>query len=73
MGNARFQRFVAVFTGILLAVAAVLAVTTGDEGLIGTALLVGALYAVYMVQFTKKEKARRAKQPQESKSPLLRR
>lgn len=73
MKSRGFRRFVAVFVGILLAVAAALAVITGDESFIGTALVVAALYAVYMVQFVRTEREYREKNPQQKESPLLRR
>ncbi len=60
----------AVFVGVLLALAAVFAVVTGDETFIGTALVVAALYAVYMVQFVRRE---REEKPKEKQSPLMKR
>ena len=60
----------AIFVGALLMLAAVFAVITGEEGFIGTALLVAALYAVYMVQFIRKEKEEK---PKEKQSPLMKR
>lgn len=72
MRSPGFQRFVAVFAGILLVLAAVMAVVTGDEGMILSALVFGALYAVYMSRFLKAEKERRDKNPSK-KSPLTRR
>lgn len=72
MQNVGFRRFVAVFVGILLVVAVVFCVVTGDESLIGTVLLLAALYAIYLTKLIKKEKKWKAKQP-ERKSPLLRR
>ena len=73
MKSQGFRRFVAVFVGILLVLAAVLAIVTGDESFIGTALIVAALYVVYMVQFIRKEKEYREKTMTEKKSPLMRR
>ena len=73
MKSQGFRRFVAVFVGILLVLAAVFAVVTGDETFIGTALVVAALYAVYMVQFVRKEKELREKNPKAKESPLMRR
>jgi uncharacterized membrane protein (UPF0136 family) len=72
MRSPGFQRFVAVFAGALLALAAVFAVVTGDEGMILSALAFGALYAFYMTRFIKAEKERRANTPAK-KSPLTRR
>ena len=72
MKNQGFRRFVAVFVGILLAFAAVAAVVTKDEAMIGTGLVVAALYAVYMVQFVRKEKELREQSPKQKKSPLIR-
>ena len=68
-----FRRFVAVFVGIILVLAAVMAVVTEDEKFIVTALLVAALYAFYMVQFVRLEKEYKEKQPKQAKSPLMRR
>ena len=68
-----FRRFVAIFVGLLLAAAIVLAAVTGDEGIVGTALLVGAMYAVYLVVFLRKEKEQQAAQAKKPDSPLLRR
>ncbi len=73
MKSRGFRRFVAVFVGVLLVLAAVLSVTTGDEAFVGTTLIVAALYAVYMVRFLRLEKERREKDPKQKKSPLLRR
>ncbi len=72
MQSVGFRRFVAVFVGILLIVAVVICIVTGDEALVGTVLLVAALYAFYLTKLIKKEKELKAKQP-EKKSPLLRR
>ena len=68
-----FRRFVAVFVGIILVLAAVMAVVTEDEKFIVTALLVAALYAFYMVQFVRLEKEYKEKQPKQAKSPLMKR
>ena len=68
-----FRRFVAVFVGIVLVAAAVMAVVTEDEKFIVTALLVAALYAFYMIQFVRLEKEYKEKQPKQTKSPLMRR
>ena len=70
MKSRGFRRFVAVFVGVLLVLAAVFAVVTGDETFIGTALVVAALYAVYMVQFVRRE---REEKPKEKQSPLMKR
>lgn len=70
MKSRGFRRFVAVFVGVLLVLAAVFAVVTGDETFIGTALVVAALYAVYMVQFVRREKEEK---PKEKQSPLMKR
>ncbi len=70
MKSRGFRRFVAVFVGVLLVLAAVFAVVTGDETFIGTALVVAALYAVYMVQFVRRE---RKEKPKEKQSPLMKR
>lgn len=77
MRSSGYQRFVAVFVGVLLALAVVMAAVTGDEGMIGTAAAVGGFYAVYMVLYLRKEKARREQQEKTGNkppdSPLLRR
>lgn len=73
MSGRGFRRFVAVFVGILLALAVGLAVVTSDESMIGTAAGVGLLYAIYLVQFIRKEKERGEMEKQRIESPLLRR
>ena len=73
MKSQGFRRFVAVFVGVVLVAAAVMAVVTEDEKFIVTALLVAALYAFYMIQFVRLEKEYKEKQPKQTKSPLMRR
>ena len=73
MKSQGFRRFVAVFVGIVLAAAAVMAVVTEDEKFIVTALIVAALYAFYMVNFVRLEKEYKEKQPKQTKSPLMKR
>lgn len=73
MKSQGFRRFVAVFVGIVLVAAAVMAILTKDETFIVTALLVAVLYAFYMVQFVRIEKELREKDPKQKVSPLLRR
>lgn len=73
MRNAGFQRFVAIFVGVMLAFGVTAAIITHDDGMIGTAIAVGGLYLVYLVLFFKKEKERREERPKEKVSPLLRR
>ena len=73
MKSQGFRRFVAVFVGIILVLAAVVAVVTGDEKFIVTALIVAALYVFYMVQFVRLEKEYKEKQPKQAKSPLMKR
>ena len=68
-----FRRFVAVFVGVLLAAAIVMSVVTGDEGMIASVIAVGLFYAVYLVQFFRKEKEQTGNQKEKNKSPLLRR
>ena len=68
-----FRRFVAVFVGIILILAAVMAVVTEDQTFIITALAVAALYVFYMVQFVRLEKEYKDKKPKQTKSPLMRR
>ncbi|MBQ1411067.1 MAG: hypothetical protein IIY94_07330 [Oscillospiraceae bacterium] len=53
--------------------AVTLAALTGDDGMIGTAAAVGLLYAVYLVQYVRKEKERGGKKQEKIESPLLRR
>lgn len=73
MRSAGFQRFVAGFAGLMLALGVVVAAVTGDESMIGTVAFAGALYVVYMVQFVRKEKERGEKKKEKPDSPLLRR
>ena len=73
MKSQGFRRFVAVFVGVVLVAAAVMAVVTEDEKFIVTALLVAALYVFYMVQFVRLEKEYKDKQPKQVKSPLMKR
>jgi membrane associated rhomboid family serine protease len=73
MRSPGYQRFVAVFVGVLLVLAAVMAAVTGDESMIGTTVAVGGFYAVYMVLFLRKEKERRKQKSKKADSPLLRR
>ena len=77
MNSPGFQRFVAGFVGAVLALAVGVAISTGSEEMIGTALAIGAFYAVYMILFLRKEKERRENQrnlgTKPPDSPLLRR
>lgn len=73
MRSAGFQRFVAGFAGTMLVLGVIVAALTGDESMIGTVAFAGALYAVYMVQFVRKEKERGEKKKEKADSPLLRR
>ena len=73
MRSPGYQRFVAVFVGVLLVLAAVMAAVTGDESMIGTTVAVGGFYAVYMILFLRKEKERRKQKSKKADSPLLRR
>ncbi len=73
MRSAGFQRFVAGFAGLMLVLGVIVAALTGDESMIGTVAFAGALYAVYMVQFVRKEKERGTKKKEKTDSPLLRR
>lgn len=72
MRGAGFQRFVAIFVGVLLGSAVIFAVVMKDESLILTAALVAVLYAIYLSVFFKREKERRSKSAAEKRSPLLR-
>ncbi len=73
MKSIGYRRFVAVFVGILLAIGVVCAVLTGDESLIGMCLAVGVFYAIYMIQFVRKEKELKESNPKARKSPLIKR
>ena len=73
MRSAGFQRCVAGFAGTMLVLGVIVAALTGDESMIGTVAFAGALYAVYMVQFVRKEKERGEKKKEKADSPLLRR
>ena len=73
MKSQGFRRFVAVFVGVVLVAAAVMAVVTEDEKFIVTALLVAALYVFYMIQFVRLEKEYKDKAPKQKQSPLMRR
>ncbi len=77
MRSPGFQRFVAIFVGILLVLDAVFAILLGDEGLLAPLLLLAGFYAIYMVFFLRKEKERKAQgktgKKKDPDSPLLRR
>ena len=72
MRSPGFQRFVAVFVGILVVLGLILSLTTQEESLLGTVLATAALYAVYLVIFFRREKQRKSSAPQSKKSPLIR-
>lgn len=74
MKNYGFQRVVAVFVGILLVSAVILAVISGEESIVGSVLALAAVYAVYMVLFLKKwkEQKKSGNSKKQPKSPLIR-
>ena len=77
MRSPGFQRFVAIFVGILLVLDIALAIYLGDEGLLSSAALLAGVYAIYMFIFLRKEKERKSQGKTDRKkdpdSPLLRR
>lgn len=77
MRSPGFQRFVAIFVGILLVLDAVFAISMGDEGLLRSMALLAGVYTIYMFFFIRKEKERRAQnkigKQKAPESPLLRR
>ena len=77
MRSPGFQRFVAIFVGILLVLDIAFAIYLGDEGLLGSTALLAGAYAIYMVFYLRKEKERRAQgqtgKKKDPESPLLRR
>ena len=73
MRSRGYRRFVAIFVGVLLAFAVVAAILTQDQSMIVMCFVVGALYAIYMIQFVRWEKEYRDKTATEKKSPLMRR
>lgn len=68
-----FQQFIAVFFGLLLTLAAILAMITADEGMMLLTFAIAFFYAVYMVRFVRKERVQREINAPEKKSPLYRR
>ena len=72
MRHSGFQTFVAIFVGILLALAAVVALSIRNEELLGSVLGVGALYVIYLVLYLRKRKEARKKRKDDPPSPLLR-
>ena len=68
-----FQRFIAIFVGVLLVFAAIAGIITKDEGMIGMGLAVAALYALYLRVYFRRKKEMKGKNPNEKESPLLRR
>lgn len=73
MGSGKFQRFVAGFVGVLLVLGVSVAIQTGDESMIGTVALVGALYTVFLIQFVRKNRERGKQKKEQVDSPLFRR
>ena len=73
MRSLAFQRYVAIFVGILLALAAVAAFVTKDESTVGLALAALALYGIYLSVYLRKKKEMQEKNPKQKESPLLRR
>ena len=73
MRSLAFQRYVAIFVGILLALAAVAAFVTKDESTVGLALAALALYGIYLSVYLRKKKEMQEKNPKKKESPLLRR
>ena len=72
MRHSGFQTFVAIFVGILLALAAVVALSIRNEELLGSVLGVGALYVIYLVLYLRKRKEARKTRKDDPPSPLLR-
>ena len=72
MRHSGFQTFVAIFVGILLALAAAVALSIQNEELLGSVLGVGALYVIYLVLYLRKRKEARKDQKDDPPSPLLR-
>lgn len=77
MRSPGFQRFVAIFVGILLVLDAAFAIPTGNETMIASVIALAGVYGIYLVVFFRKEKERRAKSGgkdrKKPESPLLRR
>ncbi len=73
MRSPAFRRFVAIFVGVILILAIVFGISTGDDGMLGLAAGVAGLYAIYLFVFIKKEKEQKKDHPKSQKSPLLRR
>ena len=71
MRNPGFQKFVAIFVGIILVFAFTLSIIGSDEQMLGMSFALAGLYAVYLVIFFRREKERKAKESKSSKSPLL--
>ncbi len=71
MRHSGFQKFVAVFVGVMLTLTAVLALTIQNEELLGSALGLGTLYAVYLLLFFRKQKENRKTRKDDPPSPLL--
>ena len=72
MRHSGFQTFVAIFVGILLALAAAVALSIQNEELLGSVLGVGALYVIYLVLYLRKRKEARKNRKDDPPSPLLR-
>ena len=73
MRNLSFQRYVAIFVGVLLALAAVAAVVTQDESTVGLTLAALALYGISLSIYLRRKKEMQEKKPKQKESPLLRR
>ena len=71
MRSTGFRRFVAVFVGVVLALALGFGIAMNDESMIGFAAAIAGVYAVYLYFFIKKEKALKS-DPTSRQSPLIR-
>ena len=72
MRSLKFQRFVVIFVGILLALDAVFLLPTGDEPTIAAFFALLLLYIFYLVVFLRRRKEEKEKHPEAKKSPLSR-
>ena len=73
MRSPGFRRFVVIFVGVMVAIGWIMVIVTGEESLLGSVLVLTALFAIYLAVLVKKRREEPEPKQQKVDSPLLRR
>ena len=73
MRSPGFRRFVVIFVGVMVAIGWIMVIVTGEESLLGSVLVLTALFVIYLAVLVKKRKEEPEPKQQKVDSPLLRR